>query len=133
MAIEDEYRQERNLSSCEKLIMKIIWDAKEDLSISELMAELVKRYQKDYARTTVATFLLHLSEKGYVVNYRRGRLSFIHALKTEDEYKEKMLRETTDFWFAGEVSALLTALCKAKNMTKEDVEKIKKALDDMDC
>lgn len=130
--MEDEYRQERNLSQCEKLIMKIIWDAEADLCLSELIEELKRRYQKDYVRTTVATFLLHLSEKGYVVNYRKGRLSYIHALKSEEEYKEKMLRETTDFWFAGEVTELLTALCKAKDMTKEDVDKLKKALDDMD-
>lgn len=130
--MEDEYRQERNLSQCEKLIMKIIWDAEADLCLSELIEELKRRYQKDYVRTTVATFLLHLSEKGYVVNYRKGRLSYIHALKSEEEYKEKMLRETTDFWFAGEVTELLTALCKAKDMTKEDVDKLKEALDDMD-
>ena len=72
----------RDLSDCETLIMKIIWDAKEDVAVQELIVRLRERFGKDYARTTVVTFLKKLSDKGY------GRASYAHAEKDEEHYKQ---------------------------------------------
>ncbi|MBR5474571.1 MAG: BlaI/MecI/CopY family transcriptional regulator, partial [Lachnospiraceae bacterium] len=55
----------RELSAAEALIMKAIWDAKQDISVIELMKVLKEDYGKDYKRTTMATFLLRLSEKDF--------------------------------------------------------------------
>ena len=58
----------REISGCETLIMKVVWDSEEDISTPELIDELRTRFGKDYARTTVVTFLQRLAEKGFVKN-----------------------------------------------------------------
>ena len=45
------------LSVCEAPIMKIIWESNPDISVPELVKQLNEQYGKEYARTTVVTFL----------------------------------------------------------------------------
>ena len=94
-------KQERNLSAAETVIMKAIWDAKEDIAVPALIELLRTDYGKDYAKTTVVTFLLHLSDKDFITTYRQGRLSYVHAMKSEVAYREKLARESVDFWLKG--------------------------------
>lgn len=89
----------RELSACETLIMKVVWDAKEDIAVQELIVQLKEQYGKDYARTTVVTFLGKMADKGFVSTHRRGKNAFVHAEKNEDAYKSKLMNEETDFWF----------------------------------
>lgn len=120
--------EDRNLSQTETLIMKAIWDAGTDLSVPELMVIMKDRYNKDYKRTTIGTFLLRLSEKGFVKSYRVGKLSYIRVTKSEQAYREKLAAEQTDFWFEGKAANFLSALCNTKGITKEDAEAIQEIL-----
>ena len=47
----------REISGCESLIMKIVWDTEGDVSTQDLIRILNERFGKDYARTTVVTFV----------------------------------------------------------------------------
>ena len=127
--MERFYEDEKNLTASETTIMKAIWDEESDISIPDLIEKLRVVYGKDYARTTVGTFLLKLSEKGFVKTYRKGKISFAHAVKNEEEYKAKLLCEETDFWFKGSVSGLFSALCSERKLTKEEVCEIRSILD----
>lgn len=129
---EQFFEEERNLSVSETVIMKAIWDAKEDISIPDLIDKLREEYGKDYARTTVVTFLLKLSDKGFVRTYRKGKLSYAHIMKSEDDYKAKLLSEEADFWFGGQVPKMVSALVSKRTLSKEDVEEIKGILDGLD-
>ena len=124
--------EEKKLSACESLIMKVIWDAEEDISITDLTEQLRVRFDKDYKRTTVVTFLLRLSDKGYVKTYRKGKLSYAHAERTEEEFKQKLAKEETDFWFRGRAAGYLAALATGQKLTKKDAEEIRAILDDLD-
>lgn len=124
--------EERNLSGSESIVMKTIWDAGEDISVPDLMTALKVKYAKDYARTTVQTFLLKLAGKGFVRVCRKGKLSYVHALKDEADYKAKLLREEMDFWYRGNPAELVAGLFHAGEMTEEDKEQIRGALDGLD-
>lgn len=130
---EQFFEEERNLSASETTIMKAVWDAGEDISIPDLIEVLRTNYGKDYARTTVVTFLLKLSDKGFVRTYRKGKLSYAHAMKSEAEYRTKLLNEETDYWFNGNVSNLFSALCSTRKLTKEEIVEIRSLLDDIDA
>ena len=73
------------LSACEAMIMKVIWDQKGDISVPELIDLIQERYKRDYKRTTVVTFLTRLNGKGFISSHRAGRISYIHAEKSEEE------------------------------------------------
>jgi predicted transcriptional regulator len=122
----------REISGCETLIMKIVWDSESDISTPELIDALRIRYGKDYARTTVVTFLQRLAEKGFVKTYRKGRVAYVHPVKTEKEYMTKFLSEAEDFWFQGDSSHLMAALCDTKKLSKDEIERIRELLNDMD-
>lgn len=129
-----EYRdnEQRNLSNAETVIMKVIWDAGEDIAVPDLIATLKSKYGKDYARTTVATFLLKLSEKGFVRNYRKGKLAYAHAVKTENDYRVKTLREDVEFWHHGNMAELVSCLLRTKETSEAEREQIRRALDGLD-
>ena len=69
------------LSPCEALIMKLIWEAPQDIPVQELIVQLRDEYGKDYARTTVVTFVGKLKDKRFVDTYRKGKAAFIHPLR----------------------------------------------------
>ena len=82
-----EVGMREELSVCEAPIMKIIWESNPDISVPELVKQLNEQYGKEYARTTVVTFLTRMAGKGYITTQRRGRISYVHAIKSEQEYK----------------------------------------------
>lgn len=108
--------EEKNLSNAESVIMKAIWDhgTYEDISIPDLILLLKEQYGRDYARTTVVTFLLKLSDKRFVSTYRKGKLSYVHAYKTLDDYREKVLNDMLEFWYDGDIALLQEKVDKRK-------------------
>ena len=124
--------EERNLSPGESIIMKAVWDLGQDVPVQELIRLLREKYGKDYARTTVATFLLKLSEKGFARSYRKGRYAYVRVLKSEEEYRQRLIREETDFWFHGKISAVVLALCSSGKISREEAEEIRRCLDEME-
>lgn len=120
------------LSNCEALIMKAIWEAGKDISIPDLTTVLREKFGKDYKRTTVVTFLLRMSDKGYVHTYRAGRLSYAHALESQEDYKKELAQRETDFWFNGMASDYLASLSSGRELTDDDLSRIRSLLDGLD-
>lgn len=105
--------EDNMLTIGEACIMKVIWDAKEDISVPDLSERLRTKFkEKNYARTTVVTFLTKMDAKGFVKTYRKGKLSYVHAMKNEEEYKDKLLKNMIDFWYDGDSTALQEKLNK---------------------
>jgi len=122
---------EKKLSACETLIMKLVWDAEGDISVQKLIVEIRERYGKDYARTTVVTFVKKLIDKGFVTTYRVGRASFVHAERDEYQYKRQLMTEATDFWFEGKPSTLLAAVCSGRDVPEEEIQEMRRLLDEL--
>lgn len=114
------------------MMMKLIWDAERELSIQEIIARFNERYHRDYARSTIVTFLGKLTEKGYVSTHREGKKAYIHAEVAEKLYIKQMLREETDFWFGGSPSEMMSALFEAREISKEEIAKMRSILDVLD-
>ena len=88
----------KELTSAEQVVMKCIWDYGKDMPLQQLIENLKQDYGKDYKRTTIRTFVLHLEEKGYVTTYQIGKYSYINYLIEEQDYKEQELEKTKDFF-----------------------------------
>ena len=61
-----------DITDCEMLVYRCIQEADNEIGLVGIMDELEKKYQKDWKRSTVCTFIAHLIEKGYV-NGRREK------------------------------------------------------------
>ena len=128
-----EIKIEKDLSAAETLVMKAVWDAQEDIAIPDLIDVLRNQFGKDYARTTVVTFLQRLASKGYVTTYRKGRISYAHALREEEDYKGNMIKEKASFWYKGSPSSLMASLLGAQGGVEQDeVVKLREIIDAFD-
>ncbi len=128
---EEFFDEDKNLSEAETFIMKTIWDLggdKGDIALGDLIEAINTDHQKNYARTTIATFLLKLSSKGFVRTYRKGKLSFIRVLKSEAEYRNKLMQGQKKFWFNNSMADMITAMCESENIPTDRIEKIREAL-----
>ena len=108
-----------DLSACETMIMKVIWDAKEDIALQDLIRELADRYKKNYARTTVVTFVHKIVDKGFATTYRKGKAAYIHPEKSLAAYRDELLQQQLEFWFDGKPSAFLSAWCEKNKFNFE--------------
>ena len=117
------------LSVCEAPIMKIIWESNPDISVPELVKQLNEQYGKEYARTTVVTFLTRMAGKGYITTQRRGRISYVHAIKSEQEYTQQLAQKEIEFRFHGSMAEFAQTLCAAAPLTHEECQKLRRLLD----
>ena len=124
-----EVGMREELSVCEAPIMKIIWESNPDISVPELVKQLNEQYGKEYARTTVVTFLTRMAGKGYITTQRRGRISYVHAIKSEQEYKQQLAQKEIEFWFHGSLADFAQTLCAAAPLTHEECQKLRRLLD----
>lgn len=124
--------KERGLTASEKYVMKAIWDTKEDIAFQDLLKRIKEQFGKDYARTTIATFLKNMEEKGFVTSYHIGRTAFIHAVKSEEEYKKQFIKDNTNFWFGGSAGEVMAALLETRDITKDEISKMRKMLDELE-
>lgn len=117
------------LTECELTTMKIVWDAREPITCQEIIEQLSVKYGLNYKDTTVYTFLKNLKDKGFVDSYRKG-ITFYVPLRSEEEYRSTLLKKAEKFWFDDDFMAFIVTLALENNVALEDVEKIKKILEE---
>lgn len=121
----------KELTSTEQVVMKCIRDYGKKMPLQKLIENLRTDYAKDYKRTTIRTFLLHLEEKGYVTTYQIGKYSYINYLIEEIDYKEQQLEQTKSFWYKDSGFNLVKTLYKEK-LNENKLKKLKDLLEEMD-
>ncbi|MBR1815716.1 MAG: BlaI/MecI/CopY family transcriptional regulator [Lachnospiraceae bacterium] len=107
------------LSECELIVMKCVWDGNGDITCAEVIEKLKTKYGLDYAETTVYTFLKNLKNKGFIETYK-NRITRFKPIRSEEEYRNEMLKKSIDFWFDGSTSQLVSAAVKTKKMSSKE-------------
>lgn len=121
-----------DLTPSETLIMKCIWDAEEELSLSQILEDANNKYEKDWKSQTVSTFLAKLVQKEYIRMKREGRKITYEILISEDEYKTLQADKFVAFWNKGSVGQFLTAFYREKKITKKEIEELRRVIDELD-
>lgn len=119
------------LSECELIVMKCVWDGGQEVTCQEVIAELESKYDLHYKDTTVYTFLKNLKAKGFIDSYRRG-VTFFYAVRDEEEYRESQLLKNQKFWFGGSLPKMISALYKVNKLSEEDIKRVRKEIDKLD-
>lgn len=118
------------LTECEVLVMKVIWESGEAMSIQEITARINLKYKKDWKLQTVSTFLSRAVKKGYLEMKRRGRSFDYYPLVTEEEYGKREIVECVDNWGNGRLGNLIASFAEARKLSEE--AHIRRMLDGMD-
>lgn len=120
------------ISVCERMIMKVLWEADEDLDLMTTSARVKEEFGKEWKLQTVATFMTRLKKKGYISIYRNGRRSYYHPLIKMNDFKVSTLSEHIRFFNKGSISAFICGLFDDVELTQEDKEKIRKKINELD-
>lgn len=81
------------LSECEEMILSILLNSDDDLTLTEIMEKAKKRFQKEWKMQTVATFMKRMEEKEYISSYRVGRYSHYKPEIKLCDFREQKFRE----------------------------------------
>ena len=116
----------------EQIIMQYIWEMGDETPLRQLLIDINQRYDKDWKRTTIRTYLTQLQEKGLIELHTKGKYSYINALVSEDGYRENLTEQLVDDWYDGSTLDLVANLYKDEKLTEEDKQKLRRMLDELD-
>ncbi|MDD6211575.1 MAG: BlaI/MecI/CopY family transcriptional regulator [Clostridiales bacterium] len=98
------------LTECEMMVMKCIWDIGEECRVLDVMKKLEEK-NIFYKRTTVATYLIHLKDKGYIRISREDKHVFYYeAVISYIDYRKEKSKNYLNFWYNGNVDNFLNDL-----------------------
>src|SRR5437763_16519301 len=106
-------------------VMSVLWDAG-----SATVAEVRERLSDDLAYTTVLTVLRTLEQKGYVGHTGEGRAHRYRPLVQRAAAGRSARRRLVDKVFDGSPDLLLPQLVSDKNLSDEELRRLRKLLAD---
>ncbi|MCY1009058.1 BlaI/MecI/CopY family transcriptional regulator [Nannocystis pusilla] len=118
--------ESHQLSDLQLGLLRILWDRGE-ATATDVHTALLEQ-DRELAPTTVSTMLSRLEKKGTVTHRVEGRQFIYRALVTEEEVRRSMLSRVTDYFFGGDVSALVSHLVEDRDVDPDDVARLKQLL-----
>ena len=113
---------EVNIGDSELEIMKVLWSANEPITSVDIGKAVAERGWK---KTTIATFLTRLTEKGAVSAQKRGKLYYYTPLISAKEYKKSQTKNLIGSLFNGSVKDFAVSLFEYAGLTESDIEELK--------
>lgn len=122
----------KEITDCEKIVMKCVWDSPHELSMQEITQMVNSIYGKTWKTQTVSTFLARLVKKDYLKMYRKGRCFYYQPLVDKEEYKNDVLKDYVQFWNGGSMSAFVCGLFGKDMLSDEERKELKKKIHELD-
>lgn len=118
----------KRLPDAELEIMKIIWDAKEDVSSAYIMQQL--KGTKTWGNTTVLNFLARLVERGFIKSERVGKCNIYTAVIEEEDYLQNESKSFLERLHGNSVKSLMAALYNSHSITERDLKELQTFIDE---
>lgn len=114
------------LTEAQREIMEIVWE-REEVTVSEVRDALVEK--RDLARNTVQTMIVRLEEKGWLKHRTDGRTFVYSAKRPRTVSLGAKVSQMVDRLFAGSPEELVTALLDFRDISPEEIERIRTMID----
>lgn len=114
------------LTKAEEQVMQILWKLKKAF-VKEIISEFK---EPKPAYNTVSTIIRILEKKQFVSHESFGKTYRYYPLVEEDEYKKKSLNKMIKSYFNNSYKNLVSFFSKDENLTIEEMEEIKKMIDE---
>jgi len=113
------------LSNAEEKLIKLIWKKKK-----VFMKDLMDLYPDPKpAKTTIATLLKRMREKGFVGYNQMGNSRQYYALVDKSDYFSNHLNGIIKNYFDNSALTFASFFTKSRKMTYEELEQLKKIVD----
>lgn len=116
-----------SIGDAELEIMKVIWRADEPITSVEV-GEAVR--DKGWKKTTIATFLARLAEKGAVFAEKRGKLYYYTPLISEKEYRRAQTKNLIRTLYNGSAREFAVSFFEEQGLSDNDITELRKIFED---
>ncbi|RUO79970.1 transcriptional regulator [Idiomarina tyrosinivorans] len=116
-----------DISNAELEILNVLWESSPQFS-----ADIVKTVQQtnDWHEKTIKTLLSRLVNKGAIDFHKSGRAYRYFPLVDQKDYQTKVSSTIVDRLFSGRLSGLVSGFAQQRNLSREDVESLKRIIAD---
>jgi predicted transcriptional regulator len=116
------------LPEAELEIMMIIWESGQNVTSDYIMEKL--NGKKTWGRTTVLNFLTRLVDRGFLTISKEGRFNIYSPLVAQQEYLEQESKSFLEKMYQNSVKKLVATLYNSKNISKDDLEELKRFIEE---
>ncbi len=116
-----------SIGEAELEIMKVIWRAKEPVTSLDIGKEVE---DKGWKKTTIATFLARLVEKGALYAEKQGKLYYYTPLIAEKEYRKSQTKNLIKTLYNGSVREFAVSFFEEQKLSDKDIEELKAIFED---
>ena len=111
-----------NISEAELEVMKVIWN--EQKPITSL--DIVEAFEgKGWKKTTIATFLTRLVEKGALFAEKQGKLYYYTPLISQKDYRMSRTKNLISSLYGGSIKDFAVSLFEEQSISEEELKELK--------
>lgn len=111
------------ISGAELEVMQILWKHNKPMKVQEVCDELPKG---KWEYRTVATLLMRMKEKGAVKCHKESKANYYTPILDREAYTKSQTKSFVQKLYNGSVKDLAVSLFKSDEMSKDDIEEIRK-------
>lgn len=116
-----------SIGESELEIMKVLWNVKEPITSVDI-GKAVEH--KNWKKTTIATFLTRLVEKGAVSAEKQGKLYYYAPLITAKEYRKSQTKNLIMNLYNGSAREFAVSFFEEQKLSDEDIRELKSIFED---
>ncbi len=114
------------ISGAELTVMQVLWKNNRAMKVQEVCDELEGQ---NWEYRTVATLLMRMKEKGAVTMTKENNVNYYTPVLDKDTYTKSQTKTFVQKLYNGSVKDLAVSLFRSNEMSKEDIEEIRKMFD----
>ncbi len=114
------------ISGAELEVMQILWKHDKAMKVQEVCDELP---EGKWEYRTVATLLLRMKDKGAVECYKENKVNYYTPILNRESYRKSQTKSFVQKLYNGSVKDLAVSLFKSDEMSKDDIDEIRKLFD----
>lgn len=111
-----------NISDAELEIMKVLWNAKEEVTTQYINKAVAEHGWK---RTTISTFLTRLVDKKAVSAEKRGSVYYYTPRISQKEYRKMQTKNLIKSLYNGSIRELAVSLFTEEKLSEEDIKELR--------
>ena len=108
------------LTKAEEQVMQIVWELKQ-ATVQQVLEKF--EYPKP-ARTTIATVLSILENKGFVRHENEGKTNIYSALTPKEDYSKTQLFGVMKNYFNNSFASMASFFAKEQNLSLSDLDEL---------
>lgn len=116
-----------SIGESELEIMKVLWKAKHPLTSPEIGKAVECKHWK---KTTIATFLSRLTEKGAVSAEKQGKLYYYTPQISQNDYRKSRIKNLITTLYNGSVKDFAVSFFEDQPLSEDDLKELKAIMEE---